>query len=117
MDYQPYIDRLKREKAKTRQQLAARRMRALEAAENLARMLKEDFNVERVIVFGSCLNEDYFHQRSDIDLGVKGLAADDFLRALYEVNVIHHGFKVDLIDVDTCDDFLKRKILTEGREL
>jgi predicted nucleotidyltransferase len=117
MDYQPYIDRLKREKANARQQLAAKRRRALQAAKKLATLLKKDFGVERVFLFGSCLHEEYFHQRSDIDLGVEGLHWEDSFKALFEVNTQGHGFEVDLIELETCDAFLRKKILAEGKEL
>ncbi len=117
MDYQPYIARLKQEKEKTRSRNAARRKAALRASEELAKMLKADFGVRNVWLFGSCLHEEYFHQRSDIDLGVHGLDPELSLKALYEVNARHHGFKVDLVELETCDDFLRKKILTEGREL
>ncbi|NIR51489.1 nucleotidyltransferase domain-containing protein [candidate division KSB1 bacterium] len=117
MNYQPYIDRLKKEKEKEKKLRANRRRRALEVAKELSTLLKNEFGAKKVYLFGSSLSNDTFYLHSDIDLGVEGIAPEKYLRALYEVNALHHGFKVDLIDLETCDDYLKRRILTKGREL
>lgn len=112
MDYQPYIDRLKREKEKERRLREERRFRALHAAKRMSSLLKGDFGAKKIYLFGSSLEEGYFYFHSDIDLGVKGIPPRKFLRACYEVNALDHGFKVDLIELETCDDFLKGRILS-----
>ncbi|MFQ5708376.1 MAG: nucleotidyltransferase family protein [bacterium] len=117
VNYEPYIARLKREKAKERKLAADRRKQALQAAKQIAALLKQKFGAEQVFVFGSTLSEEYFRLHSDIDIAVKGLTAENFFRAYYEAYYADHGFKVDLIDLRTCSDFLKRKIIQEGREL
>ncbi|MFQ5640512.1 MAG: nucleotidyltransferase family protein [bacterium] len=117
MDYQPYIDRLKRLKNEEKRQRAARRKRALKAADQIASRLRNDFGAEHIYLFGSTLLQDYFYLHSDIDIAVRGIAPEKFLRALYEVNDMDHGFRVDLVDLPTSDDFLKRRISDQGQEL
>lgn len=117
MDYQPYIDRLKRLKQVEKRKRAESRTRAQQAADQIADLLKSDFGAEEVYLFGSTLIQDYFYLHSDIDIGVKGMALEKFLLAVYEVNAMDHGFKVDLVDLTKCDDSLKRRIVEGGRKL
>ncbi len=117
MDYQPYINRLKREKDKQRSLASFKRKKAVQTARKISKILKTSFGAQKVYLFGSCLSEEYFHLNSDIDLAVLGLSSDNFCRALYEVNVIENGFKVDLVDLETCRIWLSQRILKEGKEL
>ena len=117
MNLQPYIDRLKEQKAEERRQRRKRRALALRTAEELAARLKRDFGARRVYLFGSALADEYFYLTSDIDLAVEGLPKENYFLALFEVNAHEAGFKVDLIELETCDERLKRKVLREGKEL
>ena len=117
MNYQPYINRLKREKEKRRKLNEVRRLEGMAAARRTAAFLRESFRAKNVFLFGSCLHKEHFHQRSDVDLGVEDLASEDFLRALFEVNDRDRNFKIDLIDLGACDNFLRRKIFNEGMKL
>ena len=117
MDYQPYLTRLKKEKARNRKLALERRERALRAIPKISNLLKKKFEVDKVYLFGSCISSEYFHQRSDVDIGVQSLSSDNYLTATYDVNTLEHGFKVDLINMKTCDDDLRNKILREGREI
>ena len=55
-----------------RQQLTERHQRAWMLASRAAALLKEQFGVRKVVVFGSLVREDLFHPQSDVDLAVWG---------------------------------------------
>lgn len=50
-------------------------------AKQAAQILKEQFHVDRVAVFGSLLNVESMHEHSDIDIAVWGLADEQLLSA------------------------------------
>ncbi len=58
-----------------------RRIRALQIAEECKTLLKEQFGARRVILFGSLVGQGIWHDRSDIDLAVEGVPAEDFFKA------------------------------------
>jgi predicted nucleotidyltransferase len=70
--------------------------------ENATNFLKNE-GCEAVFLFGSLVTGN-IHDDSDIDIGVKGLPSEKFLR-LY--GKLYFGFdnKIDLVDFDTNDDF------------
>ncbi|RCW58650.1 nucleotidyltransferase family protein [Halanaerobium sp. ST460_2HS_T2] len=80
-------------------------------------MLKEKYNVEKVVLFGSVLNEDKFHLHSDVDLAVFGLKDELFFKAYAEVMNILSGFEVDLLDYKECRESFKKEIKERGVEL
>lgn len=121
IDYQPYIEHLKAEKLKQKQQAVQRRKKALQVARKLARVLKEKYGVQKVYLFGSCVEKEYFHLRSDIDLAVQGLAPEKFLAAYTDMNFgegeLWHEFKVDLVDLERCSENWRKRILEFGKEI
>jgi predicted nucleotidyltransferase len=58
------------------------RAEALKKGEECARMLKERFGVKKVYLFGSVTGSSPWHERSDLDIAVEGLAPEDYFRAL-----------------------------------
>src|SRR5512139_1168156 len=83
-----------------RQQVAQRRERAWDLAQQVAAKLKAEFGVERVMVFGSLTQADRFTQWSDIDLAVWGLTDQNWLRASAAVQV--GDIEINLVDVQMC---------------
>jgi predicted nucleotidyltransferase len=81
-----------------RGQLKLRQQQGVQIARQCAAILKRDFGVERVVLFGSLLDVDRMWWGSDIDLAVWGLAKQDLFRA---GAAIEHGhdFDVDLVPV------------------
>ena len=55
---------------------------ALAIVEECAHVLKAQFGVRKVHVFGSVTGEGPWHDRSDLDIAVEGLAPKDYFRAL-----------------------------------
>ena len=71
----------RRREERERRDLTHRAQRAQALARQAAALLRDQFGARRVILFGSLARGDSFHQRSDVDLVVEGIASQDFWRA------------------------------------
>lgn len=88
---------------------------ARKAAEACARVLREQFGVRKVYIFGSVTGESPWHSRSDIDLAVEGLAPEKYLialSALYEL--LPPGLNLDLVTLEDAPPELARRISGEA---
>jgi uncharacterized protein len=103
---------------KAEQKLAARatRREAMRAAaERAAEVLLEDYGARRVWLYGSVLQA-WFHEASDLDLAVEGVAPErvgeawDCLQNVLDV-------PVDLVSLDDADESLRRKVIESGEVL
>jgi predicted nucleotidyltransferase len=79
--------------------------------------LKARFGVRRVVLFGSLAHEAWFVPDSDVDLAVMGLRTEDYWQAWRLVEDIIADRPVDLIDIETAVDSLRRAIERHGVEL
>jgi len=78
------------------------------------RLLKERFGARRVILFGSAVRPDTWHDYSDIDLAVEGLASDKFFVAYSACrDLLPHGVKLDLVPLELAYPELRARILGE----
>ncbi len=77
----------------------SRRADALQEARMAAKRLAQNYEVDRIVLFGSVLIEGAFHQHSDIDLAVSGLNGEDFYRALGTLTM-ESQFEIDLKPLD-----------------
>lgn len=100
-----------------RDALTPRFAQAWAMARQAARLLRERFPVTRVVVFGSLLREPCFHQWSDIDLAVWGLAPEQTVRAIGAALDLDPTFPIHLVDVTACSPALLDAILREGQNL
>ncbi len=89
---------------------------AKETATAIACELKERFSANRVMLFGSLARDD-FHEWSDIDLAVWGIAPSEYFRAVAFASGFSKVFKVDLVDAQDCSESLLQHVLKEGVEL
>jgi predicted nucleotidyltransferase len=105
-----FKDSKKKEKEKRRQD-------ALTKAKEAAKILKDKYKAEKVVLFGSVLDQDRFYLRSDVDLAVFGLKDELFYKAYAEVMNILSGFEVDLLDYKECRESFKKEIKERGVEL
>jgi predicted nucleotidyltransferase len=48
------------------------RLEAYKIAQKCAQLLKEQFKVDNVYIFGSVIGDGHWHKRSDIDIAVEG---------------------------------------------
>jgi predicted nucleotidyltransferase len=62
--------------------------------------------------------DDYFCERSDIDLAVEGLAPGKYFPMLVMIDrIVESPFEINVVTMETCDESLKQKILSEGELL
>ena len=79
-----------------------RREQAWQLARQAAALLKNEFGVERVVVFGSLVHEGRFTQWSDVDLAAWGLSSANWLRASAAVGKLSKEIEISLVDVGSC---------------
>jgi predicted nucleotidyltransferase len=104
---------------KKRQEAARQKLdegfdRAWKTARRGAEILRSEFQVDRVVVFGSLTNRELFHLRSDIDLAVWRLPDKDYLRALGLLLDLSPEFSVDLVPFKDATESLRQVIESEG---
>jgi len=77
-------------------------------------ILKNKYKVEKVFLIGS-LVKGTVHEKSDIDLVVKGLSSDIYIEALTELwDFLPGGVELNLIPYEDAFDTLKEKTIKEG---
>lgn len=104
-------------KVQEEQELVRRRERAWVLAREAAALLREQFGVTRVVMFGSLVSEGTFTAWSDIDLAVWGIQPEDTLRAIGAVLDLDAEIEIDLVDVSTSAPSLFNIIEREGIDL
>jgi len=91
-----------------------RQVQALKAAQECARLLKEQFGARRVILFGSLAGQGPWHEGSDIDLAVEGIPPEDFFRAYAACgDLLPPGIELDLIPLEDAYPEMRARILGE----
>lgn len=95
------------------------KMQSQHAARKAAKFLAEHFRVRKVYVFGSVLREDdFFCERSDLDLAVEGLTTGRYIEMLVSLeNEVECPVMINVVQMETCKESLKTKILQEGKLL
>lgn len=116
-DYTPYVEHVRRQAAIRRQQTAARLEQARKVAQQVAEFLHREYHPTRIIVFGSLLHPEIFGLHSDIDIAVEGIPWPEYLRAWNAVERLFPDFEIDLIDVATVSERLRKRIEEQGQEL
>ena len=87
------------------------------AARQAAELLRTQYNVTRVVVFGSLVHDGRFTRWSDVDIAAWGLAERDSLHALGAVMDLDAGIEVNLVDVNTCTPALLAVLEQDGIEI
>jgi predicted nucleotidyltransferase len=95
----------------------AERKQILRKVQKAAALLKAEFGAERVVLFGSMAHEAWFVPESDVDLAVDGLGADSYWRAWEALEEIIQDRPVDLIDLESASESLRRSIDRYGVDL
>lgn len=91
-----------------------RRDQALETAEACIRLLKERFSARRVILFGSLAGPGLWHDCSDIDLAVEGLAPEEFFPAYAACrDLLPRDMDLDLVPLERAYPEMRARILGE----
>jgi len=82
-----------------------------------ATLLKSRYAARRVVLFGSLAHAAWFVPDSDVDLAVEGLAGTDYWQAWKAVEEALGDRSVDLIDIETAGESLRRAIERYGVEV
>lgn len=105
-------ERTAREAAR-RRELASR---ARAEARRAAHVLVREFGASRVYLFGSLAQEGWFHERSDVDLAVEGIASERFFKA-WAASGAHSDVPIELVDLDEVGEPMRKLILEYGELL
>lgn len=109
-----YREGARRREAARQAGLDERFQLAWEIARQGADILRDQFQAEKVVVFGSLVDRSRFHERSDIDLAAWGIPEMDYLRALGAVMDSTSEFMVDLVRVEEAFEHIRRRIEANG---
>ncbi|MFB6274050.1 MAG: nucleotidyltransferase family protein [Salinibacter sp.] len=96
----------------------SRLRRARQAAQACARQLYHTYGVCDVYLLGSVADAVGFHERSDLDLAVRGLPDDRYFHALASLRrQLPAGLGLDLIPLEDAQPEIRQKVLQEGVRL
>lgn len=115
-EYRP-LDAIRRRKAATNADLSKRRRRATLMARKAAELLRREFGVKKVILFGSLARHGGFTHFSDIDIAARGIPPTRFFEAVGAVTGMSAEFKIDLMDLETCSSSMRENIEKDGKDL
>lgn len=93
------------------------RQRLMKRLRRVAKALKEEFDVKRVVVFGSLAHAAWYMPDSDIDLAVDGLANSDYFKAWRLAEEILEDRPIDFIDMQAAGNSLRKAIERDGIDL
>jgi predicted nucleotidyltransferase len=102
------------------ERMKVRQEQGWEAARKAAEVLKKEFGVTRVVLFGSLLDHTQMHDRSDIDLAIWGLPDNQLFHAMAAVNYVFSPYDfppVDLVPIEKAYPYVYQAIEAEGVEL
>lgn len=118
-EWQPYIEAARKRLVPPKLSLAERQEREelLTRVRDATKQLKSQFGVQRVILFGSLADTNWFISNSDIDLAVEGLSASNFWNAWRVVEEIIGDRPVDLVEIEMASKSLRNAIEKYGMEL
>jgi predicted nucleotidyltransferase len=83
----------------------------------VAAVLRTRFGARRVILFGSLAHAAWFARDSDIDLAVEGVAAGQYWEAWRVAEAIIPDRPVDLVELETSGEGLRRAIDRYGLDV
>jgi predicted nucleotidyltransferase len=114
-DFEEYIEAWRERLAKQERARQIRTQHLRTIAHTCARRLVQDFGASKVYLFGSLLEEDLVHDRSDIDLAVEGLEGKLYFKALREVwALLPAGVELDLVLLERAWPGLAERVREEG---
>jgi len=93
------------------------RERLLERIREAADVLRTRFGARRVVLFGSLAHAAWFTPDSDVDLAVEGLEGDTYWQAWRLLEELIAVRPVDLVELETAKEPLRRAIQRYGVEL
>jgi predicted nucleotidyltransferase len=118
-EWQSYIDAAKQHLLPPQLTLIEQeeREQLLTRVREAAATLKDRFEVQQVVLFGSLTDTNWFAPNSDVDLAVKGLSNEAYWQAWKVVEDAIGDRLVDLIEIETAKPSLLEAIQRDGLEL
>lgn len=116
-DYTPYVQQIRQRAALRQQQTDQVYSQAWQTAHQIAHFLHQNYQPQRVILFGSLLFPQLFHLNSDIDIAVEGIPWPAYLRVWNDIEALFPQFKVDLIDISIVSSLMRQRIEAQGQLL
>ncbi len=89
---------------------------AKKVARHAALILKKQFGVKKIVLFGSIIHPGLFHSHSDIDIAIWGLKGREYYRAVGILQGLDPDISIDLIAFENATPSLQDVIRREGRE-
>ncbi len=74
--------------------------------------ISKEFDVEKVFLFGSCLENTELAR--DIDIAVEGIKPEDFFKYYGRISMAIND-EVDLVDLNDVRKHFQKRILSKGR--
>lgn len=90
---------------------------ARKVARRAAMILRKQFGVMEVVLFGSMTNPSLFHSRSDVDIAVWGLTGNAYYRAVGILQSLDPEIGVDVIAFEEASPALQEVIRRDGKPL
>jgi len=112
-----YAATLRARTADTARRRRERREQAWTVARQAAEILRAQFGVADLWVFGSLVEGDHFTERSDIDMATTGLTPASHLEALGRLLRLSPDFEFDLVDLESCAEGLRGAVERSGVSL
>jgi predicted nucleotidyltransferase len=109
-----YIEARKKFEEEEKKLLDIRYEKALNLAKEISEILYKKYKAKKVILVGSLKDKELFTKWSDIDLAVAGISNKDYFKALSEVLSLSVDFKIDIIDLDSCEEEIRNRLEGEG---
>jgi predicted nucleotidyltransferase len=97
--------------------LQERLARAWQVARRAASLLKTAFEAQQVVAFGSLLQPELFHARSDVDLAAWGINEKFYYRAVAQLLSLDPEISFDLVRIEDASPSLQATILRDGVEV
>ena len=116
-EMETYRATARQSRAEECRRLELRHEHAWAVARQAADLLRWEYGVDRVSLFGSLVRSELFHTRSDIDLVVWGLDEKHYYRAVAQLLALDAAFEVDLVMGEEIPASLLAVIKREGRVL
>jgi uncharacterized protein len=98
------------------EQLLQRHRQGWNVAREAAQILKQTFDVQRVVLFGSWLDVSRIHAHSDLDLAVWGSEETLYFKAVARLQDIDAEFSIDLVEADQAYPYI-RDAIAQGVDL
>lgn len=95
--------------------LQKRKTQALKIAQKCINILKQNFGATDVILFGSLRGDSPWHEKSDLDLAVKGLSEKQLWEAYGTLEkILPSWLEFDLVDLEEVPSYIRDRILEKS---